>query len=86
MDVERIREATRINIEEMKRQYKIDGQELALAMTVKLAEVLPGCMEALKYSHTCYKGESPPCGHCHACLLRQRGFDEAGIKDPLKET
>lgn len=55
------------------------------AEIVKFAQTLPGCMDALKYSHTCYKGRRPPCGHCHACLLRQRGFDEAGIKDPLLE-
>lgn len=51
--------------------------------TVKLAQTLPGCMEALAYTHTCYAGTVPPCGSCHACLLREKGFHEAGIKDPL---
>jgi 7-cyano-7-deazaguanine synthase len=51
--------------------------------TVKLAMGLPGCMEALKLSHTCYNGQHPPCSKCHACLLREKGFSEAGVKDPL---
>ena len=51
--------------------------------TVELAKDLPGCLEALASSHTCYMGQNPPCGKCHACILRQRGFDQAGISDPL---
>lgn len=54
------------------------------ATSVELALGLPGCMEALAFSHTCYNGNVPPCGHCHACLLRQRGFDQAGVADPLR--
>lgn len=40
-------------------------------------------MEALSMSHTCYQGQCPPCGHCHACILRAKGFHGAGIGDPL---
>ena len=50
--------------------------------TVLLAQEV-GAMEALALSHTCYNGERPPCGHCHACLLRKKGFEEAGVDDPL---
>ena len=55
------------------------------AETVHLATELPGCMEALAYSHTCYAGRFPPCGECHACVLRAHGFAEANISDPLIE-
>jgi 7-cyano-7-deazaguanine synthase len=51
--------------------------------TVLMATQYEGALEALAFSHTCYAGEFPPCGHCHACLLRQRGFDDANIEDPL---
>jgi len=49
------------------------------------AETVQGALEALAWSHTCYNGKVPPCGECPACGLRAKGFDEAGIKDPLIE-
>ncbi len=52
--------------------------------TVLLAEKL-GALGAMAYTHTCYNGEQPPCGHCPACLLRAKGFAEAGKADPLIE-
>ena len=50
--------------------------------TVEMALEL-GALEAIGYSHTCYNGERPPCGTCQACNLRNKGFSEAGISDPL---
>lgn len=52
--------------------------------TVAMAEKL-GAMDAMAYTHTCYNGEQPPCGHCQACLLRAKGFAETGRADPLIE-
>ncbi len=43
------------------------------------------CFEALSYSHSCYAGSTPGCGKCHACHLRARAFELAGIADPLME-
>ena len=51
--------------------------------TVEMALGFIGCGEALSWSHTCYEGKVPPCGKCPACILREKGFDEAGIEDPL---
>lgn len=56
--------------------------ELSKAETVLLAQSLGG-LELLAHSHTCYEGVRPACGKCPACLLRLRGFQEAGVKDPV---
>jgi 7-cyano-7-deazaguanine synthase len=32
---------------------------------------------------SCYRGEAKACGRCDSCLLRLKGFQEAGVKDPL---
>ncbi len=50
--------------------------------TVELARDLGG-LPAMAHTHTCYEGQRPPCGVCPACVLRARGFAEAGIEDPL---
>lgn len=57
--------------------------DLSKAESVELAQSLPGAMEALAFSHTCYQGEVSPCGSCHSCLLRGKGFRAAGMEDPL---
>jgi len=39
----------------------------------------------LKLTHSCYDPDRTgrPCGRCDSCRLRQKGFEEAGIADPL---
>jgi len=32
---------------------------------------------------SCYQGENEACGECDSCLLRLRGFKEAGTPDPI---
>ena len=36
-------------------------------------------------THSCYDPDASgrPCGACDSCVLRQKGFEEAGIVDPL---
>ena len=54
--------------------------ELSKAEIVRL-----GIRLGLDFSITwsCYRGGRKPCGRCPSCLLRARGFSEAGVPDPL---
>ncbi len=38
-----------------------------------------------RLTHSCYDPypDGRPCGACDSCLLRRKGFEEAGIRDPL---
>ncbi len=38
----------------------------------------------LELSTSCYKGAEEACGICDSCKLRLRGFEEAGLADPIK--
>ena len=37
----------------------------------------------INLSWSCYESENIPCGECDSCALRARGFDQAGITDPI---
>jgi 7-cyano-7-deazaguanine synthase len=58
-----------------------------IAMT-KAQIVLRGKQLGLDFASTtsCYdpSPDGIPCGHCDSCLLRERGFREAGVPDPLR--
>lgn len=37
-------------------------------------------------THSCYDpdGDGRACGHCESCILRQKGFEDAGVADPTR--
>ena len=37
----------------------------------------------LELTWSCYQGSDLACGRCDSCLLRLRGFKEAGVADPI---
>jgi 7-cyano-7-deazaguanine synthase len=39
----------------------------------------------LSLTHSCYDPDAAgrPCGRCDSCALRRKGFEEAGVADPL---
>ena len=66
-------------------EYKIPIQvktpiiELSKMEIVKLGLRLKAPLEL---TWSCYQGGEAPCGSCDSCLLRAKGFDEAGVPDP----
>ena len=53
---------------------------------LRKAEIVRRGMELhvpLRLTWSCYQNEDWPCGACDSCALRARGFEEAGVKDPL---
>jgi 7-cyano-7-deazaguanine synthase len=66
------------------KSFRIDTPtHMSRSECIRLAKTIPGCMEALGLSLTCFKGTSPPCGHCLPCLKRAEGFRAMGVQDPL---
>jgi 7-cyano-7-deazaguanine synthase len=60
-------------------------------ISMSKAEIIgQGARLGLDYSitHSCYDPgpHGVPCGRCDSCVLRAKGFQEAGLKDPLVAT
>ena len=79
--IESIEETLRLGIE---MQFTIHAPLMHRSKkeTVELAARV-GALPAMADTHTCYNGARPPCQTCPACVLRAKGFAEAGIEDPL---
>jgi 7-cyano-7-deazaguanine synthase len=54
---------------------------LSKAEIVKLGVELDAPLEL---TWSCYKGGAKACGRCDSCLLRRKGFKEAGLVDPIE--
>ncbi len=51
------------------------------------AEIIRKGMELgvpYKFTWSCYSGGKKACGKCDACILRLKGFEEAGYADPIE--
>jgi 7-cyano-7-deazaguanine synthase len=65
-----------------------EGHTVALVAPLlhldKAGIIQAGLAVGTDYSLTwsCYQGGDTPCGRCDSCLLRAKGFAEAGVPDP----
>ena len=62
---------------------------VAPLMTMSKAEIIRRGVElGVDYgaTHSCYDPDASglACGHCDSCILRRRGFEEAGVADPTR--
>jgi len=67
-------------------QYKIEMKietPLLFKNKKEIAELGTKLKAPLEWTWSCYIGGEVPCGKCDSCLLRAKGFQEAGIEDPL---
>ncbi|HQD88378.1 MAG TPA: 7-cyano-7-deazaguanine synthase QueC [Methanomassiliicoccaceae archaeon] len=53
---------------------------MSKADIIRLAKKLDAPLEL---TWSCYNGGERACGHCESCLLRLKGFEEAGERDPV---
>ena len=74
--------ATKAGIEGMPIRIEAPLLHLSKSEIIRLGQSL-GVDYGL--THTCYDpaDDGTACGHCESCLLRRRGFQEAGLTDPI---
>lgn len=66
-----------------------DGQKIRVKtplISLTKAEIIQLGIEnkaPLHLTTSCYQGGAKACGHCDSCVLRRRGFQEAGYIDPI---
>lgn len=60
--------------------------EAPLLYMTKAEIVKKGLELKVPFEHTwsCYRGGKKACGRCASCILRLKGFKEAGIEDPIE--
>lgn len=68
-----------------KDETKLEIRKPLVAM--KKSEIVKKSLELnvpLQNTWSCYKSEDRACGLCDSCRLRLRGFEQAGVKDPIE--
>ncbi|WP_019177312.1 7-cyano-7-deazaguanine synthase QueC [Methanomassiliicoccus luminyensis] len=76
-----LRVGTKSGVEGRPIEIKAPILRKSKAEIVKLAKELDA---PLHLTWSCYKGGKRACGHCDSCLLRLKGFEEAGYSDPVE--
>ena len=67
-------------------QYGVPLQIETPIIQMSKAEIVTMGLELnapLEQTWSCYQGGQMPCGSCDSCSLRAKGFQEAGLQDPL---
>lgn len=64
------------------RQFSIEAPLLRLSKK-EIIELGSSLHVPFELTWSCYRGGRIPCGICDSCILRKKGFEEAGIRDPL---
>jgi len=64
------------------RRIKIETPLLELSKK-EIVELGTRLKAPLEMTTSCYRGGEAACGTCDSCLLRLRGFAEAGLPDPI---
>ena len=72
---------TKAGVEGNSIRIKTPLLNLSKAETVELADETGAPLEL---TTTCYRGGKKACGVCDSCKLRLKGFEEAGIEDPIE--
>ena len=62
--------------------FEIDTPIISLSKA-EIAEMGARLRAPLEHTWSCYEGGDVPCGACDSCVLRAKGFEEAGMLDPL---
>ena len=67
----------------------VEGKQIRIKtplINIKKADIIRLACDLevpLDWTWSCYRGAEVPCGTCDSCILRERGFEEAGMTDPL---
>ena len=73
--------ATKKGIEGKKTEIKAPLIDMSKADIIKKGLGLGAPFEK---TWSCYIGSEKACGRCDSCLLRLKGFKEAGTRDPIE--